>query len=487
MSICSSGEKIRLRGVAMMKHMQLTRRQLLAIGTGGALALLADPLAAAQDAQPWPPPLPGAKNGTVTLRSERFLDIPDSVAKASKEKDAAPFTVAKTPPTVELALHGDLGTNAVSRRLWSSWGDICVAGDGRVYSGIGDHGDDVGGDARCFIYRWDPKTRTLGQVVDMNRVIAPQKGQPAWSKVHAKIDEGPDGKIYFSCTLNDGNRAVQPAYRWTDRLPGGQLYQFDPKTGKTAVFADLPRPRCTATSLLDRARNIWWCNLEGGGNALWGLSLASRKPVFQGPDGSVVFNRNFAMARDGAIYFNGDKGAIMKYDPVAGKIVPTRSAFAGSPGMRSSTSESRDGAIYGTTHSTGQLFRYRPAKDDLTLLGPAWMRGDYVTVAILSPDERFVYYLPGAHGNAFRHGTPVIQYEVASGRRKVLAFLAPAFEREHGYVPAGTYGAKLSSDGSTLFVNFNGHAADKHRPKTMKPNGFGLCGFAAIHVPKSER
>src|SRR5262249_48268214 len=105
----------------------------------------------------------------------------------------------------------------------------------------------------------------------------------------------------------------------------------------------------------------------------------------------------------------------------------------------------------------------------------------------LSPDERFVYYLPGAHGGAFRNGTPVGQYDIATGRRKVLAFLARAFEEEHDYVPAGTYGLRVSADGSTLNRNFNSHAPDRIRPKTMKPIGFGLCGFAAIHIPESER
>jgi sugar lactone lactonase YvrE len=434
----------------------------------------------------WPPPLKGAKDGTVTLLSERFLHVPASVEAAARQEGSAPFVVARTPPAVDLAFHRDLGPDAVNRRLWSSWGDIALAGDGRVYCGIGDHGDDAGGNARCFLYRWDPRRKVLEQVVDMSRVVPPQPGQPAWSKVHARIDEGPDGKIYFSCTLNDGNRANQPAFHWTDRLPGGQLYRFDPQTGQTAVFADLPKARCTATSILDRERNVWWCNLEAGSNALWGLHLGSKRVVFQGEDGSVTFNRNFALACDGSVYFNGD-GGIWKCDPAAGKSVRTRSSFVGSPGMRSSTRESKDGWIYGTTMGTGQLFRYRPAKDELALLGPAWLGGDYGTVCELSPDERFLYYLPGAHGGAFKHGTPVVQYEIATGRRKVLAFLVETFEQAYDYVPAGTYGMKVSADGGTLYVNFNGHAGDRIRPRQMKPNGFGLCGFAAIHIPQAER
>ncbi len=435
----------------------------------------------------WPPPLKGARDGTITLRSDLFLNVPESVQAASRKEGAAPFVVARTLPAVDFAYHRDLGPDAINRRLWSSWGDICVAGDGRVYLGIGDHGNDVGGDARCFLYRWDPKRKVLERVVDMNAVVPPQPGQPAWSKIHARIDEGPDGKIYFSCTLNDGNRAGQPAYHWTEQLPGGQLYSFDPQSGKTSVFASLPPKRCTATSLLDRERQVWWCNLEAGaGNALWCLDLKSRKPIFQAPDGSMGFNRAFALARDGSVYFNG-KDRLWCCEPARDRLAARDAAFPNSPGMRSATRQSKEGWIYGTTQGSGQLFRYRPAQDKLELLGPAWLNGAYVTVTELSPDERFLYYLPGAHGGAFRDGTPVVQYELATGQRKVLCFLAEAFEKEQSYVPAGTYGMKLSADGGTLYVNFNGHAGDRTRPQKMRPNGFGLCGFAAIHLPESER
>ncbi len=440
------------------------------------------------DETPWPPVLRGARDGTVTLASEAFLTIPEAVRAEATKPDAAAFDVAGTPPTVDLAFHRDLGPDAAARRLWSSWGDICVASDGRVYCGIGDHGNDVGGDARCFLYRWDPRRKVLEKVVDMSVVVPPQAGQPAWSKVHAKIDEGPDGKIYFSCTLNDGNRAKLPQYGWTDALPGGQLYQFDPATGKTVAFANLPPRRCTATSLVDRERNTWWCNLEAGdGNALWGLDLATKRPVFQSPDGSVGFNRNFALAADGSIIFNGDAGSVWRLDGTTRQLAQTGSAFADSPGMRCSTGPSGDGHIYGVTHGTNQLFRYSPKQDELKLLGPSWLTGMYTTVAVLSPDERFVYYLPGAHGQAARHGTPVVQYEIATGRRKVLAFLAAAFDEHYDYVPGGTYGVKLSPDGGTLYVNFNGHTSAAVRPKHLRTDGFGLPSFAAIRIPQSER
>src|SRR5690606_29403635 len=102
-----------------------------------------------------------------------------------------------------------------------------------------------------------------------------------------------------------------------------------------------------------------------------------------------------------------------------------------------STRQSKDGYIFGITSAPGELFRYDPAADELTMLGFDFLRGDYTTVVVLSPDERFLYYMPGAHGGARHKGTPIVQYHIASGRRKVLAFLRGPIEQRHAYVPAG--------------------------------------------------
>ncbi len=439
--------------------------------------------------RPWPPALPGHKEHYASVQTDKFLEIPTAVLSAMGEEGYAEFEVAKVAPQVEVAFHDKLGSNPAERRLWSSWGDICVARDGSVYSGIGDHGDDAGGDGRCMIYRWDPKKSKLTQVANMGKIVPPKPEQPAWTKVHARIDEGKDGGIYFSCTLNAGQRAGDPKYKWNDRLPGGQLYRYDPQTGKTKVFANLPAKRCTATSLVDPVRNFWWCNLEGGeGNALYGLDLGSGKVVHQTADGVVEFNRAIALGKDGSIYFNGKEGAFNRLDPKTGKTsfcgitIPD-----GSPGIRSATRMSTSGLFYGSTQKTNQLFAIYPEGKKIEMLGPTWGTGSYTTVMVLSPDERFLYYLPGSHGQAWKYGTPVMQYDLKRKKRKVLAFLGPALEEHIGYVPGGTYGVKLSKDGSTLYVNFNGHPRDDLRPSNLRPIGFGLNSFAAIHIPESER
>ncbi len=205
--------------------------------------------------------------------------------------------------------------------------------------------------------------------------------------------------------------------------------------------------------------------------------------------------RIVALDKNGAVYFNGKEDNLWKYDPQSKQITSTSESFPKQksgdketqPTMRSSTIESKDGWIYGTVMGPGRLFRYRPAQNKIELLGPDFLLGDYTTVTVLSPDERYVYYLPGSHGGAFKIGTPVVQYEIATSKRKVLAFLQPVIEKTCAYVPSGTYGVKLSADGSTLYVNFNGHARNDVRPEKMAEIGFGLTSFAAIHIPSSER
>ncbi len=438
----------------------------------------------------WPPSWPDGSRGTAQLETSDFLVIPPEVLEQSPKEGAAPFTVARRPPRIELAYHDDLPNPALNGTGWSAWGDICVASDGRVYSGIGDHGNNQTG-AFCFIYRWDPTLSRLQKVVDVNAVAPPKPGTPYWSKVHARIVEDADGGILFLCTLNDGGRAY--AFEWTPERPGAPIFRLDPKTDELTIIGHLPG-QCTATTLADPKRRILYVMLEGkfaGANAFAAFDLATRQFVFISPYDAVSQNRNMALARDGSVFFNGKGPALWKYDPDKRTIFPTPMAFAGGAFMRASTEETQDGWIYGVTFAGKEvrpnLFRFSPTNQIVEMLGPDFLSGDYTTVAALSPDARFVYYLPGAHGSAWKIGTPVVQFDIQTKVRKVIAFLRDPCKSHFGYVPAGTYGVKLSADGSTLYVNLNGHADDPYRLPGMHPTGFGLTAFAAIHIPPEER
>ena len=477
----------------------------------------------------WPPTLPQSnKNGLAVLNSKDLLKVPVSIQEVLDANPEIKLEIAKNIPKVELVYHNELNNAAINGTGWSSWGDICLASNGMVYSGIGNHWKTDKGES--YIYSWDPVKSVLKKVSDINQSNGAKANDVRFSKVHAHIIEGMDKKIYFTGTLDDGSKAGHDEMlsKWTPNIAGGKLLQFDPITGKTIVYADFPAARVTATTKYDSKRNILYAELEGDpkGVAIGAFDMASKKWIYQSESGVVSHHRDMMMDKQGNIYFNGKQNKITeqmvlrggvyypvakkadststsmlppdqsnrlknipltelwKYSPETRAIQGTKSSSIG--GIRSSTRESKEGYIYGTTMGN-QLFRYAPAKDELIILGSNFLKnGEYITVCDLSRDEKYLYYLPGAHGSAGFSGTPVIQYEIASGKHKAIAFLSEPMLNAFNYAPGGTYGLKISEDGSKLFIGLNGSPPDALRPKGLG-RGFGLTSFAIIHIPSEER
>lgn len=478
----------------------------------------------------WPPNLPTAnKNGIATLNTSDLLKIPSTIQQILDANPDIKFSVAKTVPKVELVFHGQLPNAALNGTGWSSWGDLCLASDGKVYSGIGNHWKTDKGES--YIYRWDPSKNEFKKIADLNKISKARANEVHFSKVHAHIIEGRDKKIYFTGTLDDGSLAgnEEMLKKWTNNISGGKLFQYDPKTGETSVYADFPAARVTATTKYDANRNILYCEIEGDpkGVSFGAFDMDKKEWIYQSEPGVISHHRDLMLDNDGNVYFNGlrenlssqvvlrggvyypvqtkDPGSvstsmlpadqtdllknipitqIWQYSPVTKSIKALNTKTIG--GFRSSTRESKTGYIYGTTMAN-QLFRYSPSKDELTILGSNFLKdGEYITVCDLSPDEKYIYYLPGAHGSAGFSGTPVIQYTIATGEQKAIVFLSETMIKTFNYAPGGTYGLKISADGSKLYVGLNGSPPDASRPKGLG-RGFGLTSFAIIHIPTQER
>jgi len=478
----------------------------------------------------WPPPLPTAnENGVATLSNADLLSIPASVQHILDSTSDAKLIVAQNVPTVEISYHTELPNAALNGTGWSSWGDICVASDGIVYSGIGNHWKTDRGES--YIYSWDPAAKTLKKVADVNKITEATAGDVRFSKVHAHIIEGRDKKIYFTGTLDDGGKAASEEMlkKWNSKIAGGKLLQYDPATGKSIVYADFPEARVTATTKYDPQRNILYCSLEGSpdGFAFGAFDMSTKKWIYNGPPAEVSGqDRNFMLDSKGNVYFNGaespdhadlreknfakmnegnlipssmlpgkkkgrlNKNAIKyttlwKYDPRTNKVTPTNTYFT-SIGFRSSTAETKEGYIFGSTMG-GEIFRFSPSNDEIKILSSNFLvDGEYITVCDLSPDEKYVYYLPGAHGSAGFSGTPVIQYNIATGVQKAIAFLHDPMNKALNYAPGGTYGMKISRDGSKLYIGLNGAPSENLRPKELH-QGFGLTSFVIINIPLQER
>src|SRR5687767_14782208 len=99
------------------------------------------------------------------LATDEILIIPAGL-------DAETFVMAKTAPKVDIVPFANLEDHGKGT-LWSSWGDGCVASNGKYYTSVGDH---LGKDANAYIYEYDPMTKVMRRVVDVLLAIAHKLG-----------------------------------------------------------------------------------------------------------------------------------------------------------------------------------------------------------------------------------------------------------------------------------------------------------------------
>jgi hypothetical protein len=98
----------------------------------------------------------------------------------------------------------------------------------------------------------------------------------------------------------------------------------------------------------------------------------------------------------------------------------------------------------------------------------------------IDPTERYLYYIPGAHGGAATDGAPVVQFDLQTRTRKVIAFLHPYVYENYGFIPEGTFGIALDNAGERLFITWNG----KRHPDVR---AWEVCAAMVLHIPESER
>ena len=74
----------------------------------------------------------------------------------------------------------------------------------------------------------------------------------------------------------------------------------------------------------------------------------------------------------------------------------------------------------------------------------------------------------------------VVQYDIKTNKRKVVAFLSKFYKEKYGYSPDGTFSTAVSPDGSIVYVTWNGSRAPDAKD-------WDTVAMTAIHIPKSER
>jgi sugar lactone lactonase YvrE len=451
----------------------------------------------------------------VRVTSDGFLKAPPGLPATT----GAAFTVAKSAPTMDIHLFESL-PNAGPKSLWTDWGDGCVADSGRFYFALGNH---LGAEGQSFLYEYDPGNRAVRKVLDIRALLPEPKEKYAAGKVHGRIGQGKDGWLYFPTYWGK----VPTDADFQAGFQGSVLLRYDPRSGRGERLGAIVPGQGLPTSLLDPQRMILYGIAVYSGDFV-AYDLEARRIRYRGSGDQQEGDRNLMLDAAGNCYFSTKQGALARYSPETNRVALTRAKLpalsrhlpgneamgklgnwkigklgnegqepepawlpvsTGEPRdegyfLRASTRPAKDGQIFGTTRD-GALFAFDPKAETVSDLGPNFLRGEYVAVMDLSPDEKYLYYAPGAHGGATRYGTPVIQFNLATRERKVHAFLNAPLRDRFAYNTGGTYNLKCSPDGSRLYIVCNG--ANVPMAERRQEQTFGLPALVVLDIPASER
>ncbi len=417
----------------------------------------------------WPPMLPDGKS-SATASSPALLKGPGKLAEGVR--------VARTAPTVDFHYYPG---QTYAGKLWSAWGNNLAVGD-RCWSAIGDHDAPQG---NAFLYEYDAKKRELRQVLDVKKLLGLPADHYTPGKIHSAIGMGKDGWLYFG--THRGSTRVTTA---KNHFKGDWLLRYNPESGKSEVVAHAPLPgQCMPTGWLDGERMIFYSGTQDGANekqpAFLAYDLKKRKVLYSddaGPHRALILSQS-----TGRVYFHRDgnkagEAPLVRFDP-AKPAAPQ--PIGVSLGLRAASRETA-GIVYTADRDGIWAFDVKTEKADK--LGPSVVgASDYITA--LEADRqtgRYLYYVPGAHGGAERDGSPLVQFDVKTRTRKVIAFLHPFCFDQFGYVASGSYGLAVSPEGDRVHITWNGARGVKKEDLARKPK-WNTVAFVVIHVPASER
>ncbi len=424
---------------------------------------------------PWPPAFPDGKS-MLSDKSPEFLKPP-----ATLKDDVS---VAKTAPTIEFIYYPNQNYPG---KPWSNWGDGCVA-DGKFYSAIGDHyavgrGAIPESTGTAHVYEYDPEKKTLRSLVDVTKLLDLPQGHYTPGKIHTRVDMGRDGWLYYAT-----HRGSPAAASDANHYVGDWIFRTNPATGKSEVVVQAPVPKHSIPNgMLDPDRLIYYGGTAAGPDAekqdiqFFAYDLQGKKLLYSGDNGPA---RYMMLARStGRLYYvpgNAD-GQLMRYDPAAGgKPTPVKGVEMG---IRAATAETTDGMIY--TVSIGQraddaaIWAFNTKTEEAKNIGTLAVGSTaYVASVDADPTGRFLYYVPGAHGSGPSDGSPLVQFDVKTGKKKVIAFLHPYYQDKYGFTPKGTYSTDVSPEGDKVYVTWN---------VSRGTRAWDCCALAVIHIPESER
>jgi len=411
------------------------------------------------------------------------------------------WSIAGRAPTVELyrlpldPIKDSAPPAGETPRQWTVWGQGTIdPATGRFYGAVGDH---AGRDARIHIVVFDPRTKKISLSSEINASLGARPGAFADGKIHGRLDFYSGPWLWF-CTY--WAKYPEPsAEDYATGYQGGRIGRYNVQTGEV-VDEGVPLPRASWPShLVDVARGRLYAAGHFGEFLAW--DIGARKVIFAGrlPEGMSWGNRVLLLdEKTGSVYSSNTDGSdptfnMIRYDPAENRFeklsLPMPPDEKGERGpIRAHTARRDPDGLFRAVTQNGVLFAFDPEKTTIAPLGICWPgERRYTTSIAASPDGRYLYYLPGAHGDSFFEGSPVVQYDTRQKRFKVLAFLSSALLSKYGYLVGGTYSVVADPRGEKLYILMNGALRDPKDPGPLPKEAFGAPAFLVVTLPEGVR
>jgi hypothetical protein len=431
---------------------------------------------------------------------------PALLAAPAGYPESLDFDVAATAPTIEFAIVQGLHprylpqTDAVNTRpmnasdgfgLWSGFGDVTLGPNGCFYFAIGNH---LYHDGNAVIVEYNPATRVQRIAFELQQAVRWPKGAWTDGKIHGDLDISPAGDMWvltFSGPRPTARDLGAIDYR------GGHLLHLNVFTGRAEDLGVPLAGDTWAYHSWDWKRNVLFA-VGQAKNSLLIYDTAARRLIYGGhpPPGMTWWMRAILIDRDtGAVYStNSDQSGegpnnFIRWERRNNTFTamqartPVNPALGRNDQIRAYVKEKDADGAFWCMGNSGTIFRFFPAADRTEYIAQNWGEsGMYTTNMCLSPGGRYFYYLPGAHSDAWKFGTPVVQFDTKTKRRKVIAFLHDFYLEKYGYSAYGSYGLELDPAGESLVFYANGRFT-----RAGEGSGYGRPALFHLRIPESER
>ena len=422
------------------------------------LSFIAAPLFAGE-AEEWIAPTLPDGAAVVTDTSPLFITPPASLKPQPAEGG---YSVAKEAPTVDFMYFPGQTHRGTP---WSAWGEGTVH-DGKYYCSIGDH------HFTCYVYEYDPKTKTMKTILELSKFLDLPDDHYKPGKIHSRLAVDKDGWLYFS--THDGGNALPAQYKYQ----GDWIGRHNVNTGATEILSHGPIGLASMpTGFTDTERGLIYTGSEEF-LRFFVFDVKTKKVTYQSADDQGPTRCMLHSQTTGRVYYRKQKAEKMwRYDPKTNTAVQIECPID----PRAATRETPQGIVYAIDWN-GDLWAFNVKTEKSVKVDHACIGAQKYTTSIdVDKAGRYLYYTPGAHGGSETEGTPVIQYDLKTHHKKVIAFLQPLYEGKYSYAPRGTYSMRLSDDDSMLFTTWMGNR------KGIKAADFDVCSMTVIHIPESER